>query len=232
MTCVSSGTISFDARHARPRAEIDLVAADHPAQEQVQPLAGAAGGRPRERNSRRRGAAARAVGAPDVERQRARRKTVERAADVVVRRSRSPRGRSSRSIPTARASAAGSRAARRGRRPASSGGPCARSSGCGAFGSNARTNSAGRGPMMRNSVSTEFSTLADAAERQRRGAEPGDLPIVGRARTAGRSEPDRSPSPRGCSPRRDCRARRDQSSCLHLRSLPKFAHEGYEMRPD
>ncbi len=83
---MSSGTISRagDTRVQTP--EIDLVAPHHPAQEQVQPLARAARRRPRKEIAHAGALRHPAVGATDVERQRPRRKAVERGADVGARR--------------------------------------------------------------------------------------------------------------------------------------------------
>ena len=80
-------------RHARPDAEIERVAAHHPAQEQVQPLARAARPTAAERSSRRRAARHAPVGRPQIERQRTRREAVERRARRPRRAGRRPRGR-------------------------------------------------------------------------------------------------------------------------------------------
>ena len=129
-------------RDARPDAEVDFVAPHHPAQEQVQPLAGAAGRRPRKEVAHAGPLRHAAVGAPEVERQRAasrscrapRRRPASRSS--VVRRERN-----ARSIPTARASAAAPRAAPRCPRRASSGAPSPAAPGAARAGSNCRTNS-------------------------------------------------------------------------------------------
>ena len=69
-------------RHARPHAEVERVVPHHPAQEQVEPLAGAAGRGPRKEIADARPLRHPAVGPPQVERQRASRKAVERRPDV------------------------------------------------------------------------------------------------------------------------------------------------------
>ena len=146
MTCVSSGTISLRRRHARPDAEVHFVGPRHPAKEQVQPLAGAAGRWPRKEVTDARPARQAAVRAPHVERERARRKAVERGTDVLVIVADTLRGRTLRSILTAPASGAGSRAAPRDRRRGSSGAPSRASRRMRRSGSKRRTKSAGCGP--------------------------------------------------------------------------------------
>ena len=73
----------FRPRHRSPCAKVDFVAPDHPAQEQVQALASAAGRWPREEVAHphpRRLAAA--VDARQIERQRPARKAVQRIAQI------------------------------------------------------------------------------------------------------------------------------------------------------
>ena len=83
MTCVSSGTTSLDGGNVRPDPEIDRIAADHPAQEQIQPLARASARRAREEVARRRDAASgcHTPGADSVC-ERARGKRFERAGEI------------------------------------------------------------------------------------------------------------------------------------------------------
>ena len=87
-------------RHARPDAEIERVAPHHPAQEQIQPLAAAARRRPRKEVADARPLRHAAVRGVQIERQRARRKAVERVRDIVGAPDRSLRERTLRSIPT------------------------------------------------------------------------------------------------------------------------------------
>ena len=109
-------------RHARPAAGIDGVAPHHPAQEQVQPLAGAAAGRPREEvavaGTLRDGAA---VGRPARRRRRRGRRTRRAPARRRPRPDRGRRRTRPRSIRARAASPAAPASARRGRRRGSSG---------------------------------------------------------------------------------------------------------------
>ena len=84
-------------------AEIHVVSADHPAEEQVQPLAGAARRRPREEVADARPLTAASVDGPHVDREGPPAERFERRADVRRRRDRRPRGRTARSTRTARA---------------------------------------------------------------------------------------------------------------------------------
>ena len=70
-------------RHPLPHAEIERVAADHPAEKQIQPLARGSGRRPREEVTDARTFRDAAVRGLQIERHRARGKTVERGREVV-----------------------------------------------------------------------------------------------------------------------------------------------------
>jgi len=76
-------------RNARPHAEIERVAAHHPAKKQVQSLAAAACRGPRKEVAHARASAGRArdaaVRLSDIERERALGKTIERDTDIVAR---------------------------------------------------------------------------------------------------------------------------------------------------
>ena len=158
---------------ARPHAEIDLVTAHHPAQVKIQPLARATGGRPREEVAHAGALRHASVDASHVERQGASAKSC-RARHRRQRRPRSsPSRRTARPIPIAssicrRIHSSAARSTPRVQRCT-----IARSSGCGASGSNAHERRRMRchDP---NSVAIEFRHARDPAERQRRGAEPGD----------------------------------------------------------
>ena len=180
MTCVSSGTISLAGRHARPDAEIERVAPDHPAQEQVQPLAAAAGRRPRKEVADARPLAA-----------RGRRRALRSSASARVEKlssapsmssappDRSLRGRTLRSIP-ARSSicrishSSATRSAPRVQRwtmPANAGAVAARIEAPDVGGR--------RGAHRPPAPLDRLQHARHAAERQRRRAEPDDLAIVG-----------------------------------------------------
>ena len=167
-------------RHARPDAEIERVAPHHPAQEQVQPLAGAAGRRPREevadaRRAPERAGRRRAVRSSASARLR---KAVERRADVARRRvvalEKEPLDRSR----CDRSSAAAARAARPDPGRASSGGRCRANAGA----SRARIEPAHvRRPAVAHDREQPFDRLQHArhaAEGERRRAEADDLAIV------------------------------------------------------
>jgi hypothetical protein len=70
-------------RHTRPDAQIDLIPPDHPAEEQIEPLARAAGRGTRKEVTHSRPGRYATIRAPDIERQGARRERIERGADVL-----------------------------------------------------------------------------------------------------------------------------------------------------
>ena len=74
----------FGGRHARPHPEVDFIGAHHPAEKQIQALAGAAGRRTRKKIADTRALWDTTVGATDVEGERTGRKTVECGSDVFV----------------------------------------------------------------------------------------------------------------------------------------------------
>ena len=165
--------------HLLPHAEIDLVLAHHPAQEQVEPLAGAAGRGAREevRDARLRPLAA--VDRRHVERQRARRERLQRLADVNGIARSVPRRRSLRSIRCDRSSG------RRIQTSAAKSAPlvqrctrCVNRSRSRA-GVKPRTNAAGDGPITASMPSIEFSTLCTRPNASADGDERDHFPIVG-----------------------------------------------------
>ena len=180
-------------RHARPDAEIERVAPHHPAQKQVQPLAARCPPTAAERSSRRPAASARGRTPPEVERQRARRKAVERRADVVATRRRRRRGRTLRSIRSDRSSAAAATASATRSAPAR---PAVDDAGerrrRRARGSKRRTYAAGSRPITASTRSIDCSTLvtrpnASAAAQKptisrssARSIAPDDLNRIGR----------------------------------------------------
>ena len=195
IVCVSSGTTSCRARNQRPPTRIDAVAANHPAQKQVQPLAGGSRGRAAEEVVRAGVARRAAVDRPQIDRPRAARECLERVFDI--RRGRietsderaleepslcdqtlqnpatRPRGRSPRVQRCTRdAAAALSRA-----------------------GSNSRTNAAGAGPITAHIASMDAMTDATRPNASPAAMNADDFAIVERARTAGRSESGRARTP-------------------------------------
>ena len=165
-------------RDRRPDAEIHLVAPHHPAEEQVQPLARAAGRRARKEiahaAARRKAPAVRRAGdrapargdeklssAPPTSGSLAskpstKKPSIEPDRSSICRRSQSSATRS---------------------RPRVQRWTMPRSATCGAAGSNARTNVAGRAPRMRDERLDGVEHAGHAPERQRRGAEADDLAV-------------------------------------------------------
>ena len=207
MTCVSSGTISCagDTSVQTPRSTSSRRTIQR--RIQVQPLARAAGRRPREEVAHaRRASARRPYDRPESSASARRRKAVERGADVLGVRVAARRRRTARSSPTR------SSICRRIQSSAAMSSPrvqrctIARSSGCGADGSKRAHERRRVRPHDPEQRVDRVEHARDAPERQRRGAEAGDLAVRRRRDTAGRGEPDRSPSPRGCSRRTADRA--------------------------
>jgi len=73
----------FRRRHARPHTQVQCVVTNHPAQEQIQPLATGTCGRPRKEVADAGTLRHAAIGVSQIQRQRARREVVERAFDIV-----------------------------------------------------------------------------------------------------------------------------------------------------
>ena len=190
MTCVSSGTISRagDTRVQTPRSTTSLP--DHPAEKQVEPLAGAAGRRPREEVADARPLRHAAIGGTHVGLERTRRERVERRPDVGRRRVVALHEEPARSSRIRAASAAGSGAARRGRCRESTGGraaPAARVPG--------RIEVAHERRRVRpHDLEQRFDRVQDAgdpAKRKSGGTEADDLAILRRRGSGGRCARDR-----------------------------------------
>ena len=198
MTWVSSGTISCAGAHRRPDAEIDCVAAHHPAQEQVQALAGAAGGRPRKEVADAGALRARGRRRARMSSASARCEKLSSAPPTSTSGSASPSAKNASSDPRLLEHLPQDPQQRReidAARPAVHHRPQ-----LGVRRAPARTRgrtAAGRGPMMRNSGRDRVEHAGHAAERERRGAEAGDLPIRRIAERPHAAAPDRSPNPRG-----------------------------------
>ena len=194
---MSSGTIRRAGDTPRPDAQVDDVLAHHPAEEQVEALAGAAG-----RGARKEVAHPRAL------RQRVRRPGAGRSRARASRTSRAPRptsGDAGSSPSTKKRSIEPDSRSIRCRMRSSAARSLPRIQRCtsGArrtrplSGSNSRTNAAGCGPMTASSDSIELKHAGDAAEGEPGRAEPDDLAIRRDRGIAGRCARDRWPNSGG-----------------------------------
>ena len=178
MTCVSSGTIEPRGRHAAPDAEVEGVPPHHPPQEQVQPLAGAAGRRPREevatpgRRGARPYAARRSSASARVEKRSSAGPTSGAAGSSPSRKNPSIDPAALEHLPQHPQQ-------RDSRRRASSGARAPRNRGASADGIERANVGRRPRPHERQQPLDRLQHARDAAERQRRRAEPDDLAVVG-----------------------------------------------------
>ena len=165
--------------HRPPHAEIDFIAAHHPAQEQIEPLAGAAGRGPRKEIA---DAGALRDAAVDRGARRAPGRACEKlssAPPTSTSESASPSAKNCSTDPDCSSICRRIHSSAASRRRASTGAPSPAARGAALTDRTRGRNCAGRPPMMRNSVEIDASTLATRPKASAAAQKPAISPILG-----------------------------------------------------